>query len=253
MPQRRPWPATARPTEPQARRSATTGVDSMRQRPPFRADHVGSFLRPQRLLEAREQHQRGQARRRRAARDRGRVHRRGRARRGAGRPARRDRRRVPAHLFPRRLSRAPGRGRGQGGGLYRLVPARRRLGGELSAADHAHHRQGAAHHLDPGRGFRFPESDREADAQGLHSLALDAALSRRPAGDQRDGLPRPRPVLQRPRRRLSRRGGRSRRARLPLPAARRHQPRLSVRRQDPRGDAGAWRRSRRPDAALLPG
>ncbi len=31
-----------------------------RQRPPFRADHVGSFLRPAALLEAREQHKRGE-------------------------------------------------------------------------------------------------------------------------------------------------------------------------------------------------
>ena len=31
-----------------------------RTTPPFRADHVGSFLRPRRLLEAREQHQRGE-------------------------------------------------------------------------------------------------------------------------------------------------------------------------------------------------
>ena len=31
-----------------------------RTRPPFRADHVGSFLRPKRLLEARAQHQKGE-------------------------------------------------------------------------------------------------------------------------------------------------------------------------------------------------
>ncbi|MDQ6681497.1 MAG: 5-methyltetrahydropteroyltriglutamate--homocysteine S-methyltransferase, partial [Pseudomonadota bacterium] len=30
-----------------------------RSRPPFRADHVGSFLRPKRLLEAREQQRNG--------------------------------------------------------------------------------------------------------------------------------------------------------------------------------------------------
>ena len=29
------------------------------RRPPFRADHVGSFLRPKRLLDAREQHKAG--------------------------------------------------------------------------------------------------------------------------------------------------------------------------------------------------
>ena len=30
-----------------------------RTKPPFRADHVGSFLRPKRLLEARDQHKVG--------------------------------------------------------------------------------------------------------------------------------------------------------------------------------------------------
>src|SRR5690349_564672 len=35
---------------------ATTGA---RPKPPFRADHVGSFLRPKRLLDAREQYQKG--------------------------------------------------------------------------------------------------------------------------------------------------------------------------------------------------
>jgi 5-methyltetrahydropteroyltriglutamate--homocysteine methyltransferase len=33
---------------------------SLRDTPPFRADHVGSFLRPKFLLEAREQHARGE-------------------------------------------------------------------------------------------------------------------------------------------------------------------------------------------------
>jgi len=33
---------------------------TMRDQPPFRADHVGSFLRPKRLLDAREQHRKGE-------------------------------------------------------------------------------------------------------------------------------------------------------------------------------------------------
>ncbi|MCG6952778.1 MAG: 5-methyltetrahydropteroyltriglutamate--homocysteine S-methyltransferase, partial [Betaproteobacteria bacterium] len=32
---------------------------TQRTRPPFRADHVGSFLRPKALLDARAQHQAG--------------------------------------------------------------------------------------------------------------------------------------------------------------------------------------------------
>jgi 5-methyltetrahydropteroyltriglutamate--homocysteine methyltransferase len=37
------------------------GAKTMPKRPPFRADHVGSLLRPQKLLEARERHARGEA------------------------------------------------------------------------------------------------------------------------------------------------------------------------------------------------
>ena len=33
---------------------------SIRTTPPFRADHVGSFLRPRRLLDAREKHRTGE-------------------------------------------------------------------------------------------------------------------------------------------------------------------------------------------------
>ena len=44
----------------------------MSQKPPFRADHVGSFLRPQRLLEARDAARPRRDRRRGAARGRGR-------------------------------------------------------------------------------------------------------------------------------------------------------------------------------------
>ena len=43
---------------------------SDRTRPPFRADHVGSFLRPKRLLEAREQKAKGEITPRSCARSR---------------------------------------------------------------------------------------------------------------------------------------------------------------------------------------
>lgn len=36
-----------------------TACPQVRQTPPFRADHVGSFLRPKKLLDAREQHKAG--------------------------------------------------------------------------------------------------------------------------------------------------------------------------------------------------
>ena len=70
-----------------------------RTTPPFRADHVGSLLRPPELLaRARATHAAGAHRRRGAARGRGRGDpRRGRAA-ARRRPAGRDRRRVPAHV-----------------------------------------------------------------------------------------------------------------------------------------------------------
>ena len=58
-----------------------------RETPPFRADHVGSLLRPPALLEARARHAAGEIDRRRAARRRGRRHPRRRADAGGGRPA----------------------------------------------------------------------------------------------------------------------------------------------------------------------
>ena len=43
------------------RRSGTRGVGmSKRIKPPFRADHVGSLLRPAALKQAREQHAKGE-------------------------------------------------------------------------------------------------------------------------------------------------------------------------------------------------
>jgi 5-methyltetrahydropteroyltriglutamate--homocysteine methyltransferase len=39
--------------------TATQAPPAVRQKPPFRADHVGSFLRPKKLLDAREEHKAG--------------------------------------------------------------------------------------------------------------------------------------------------------------------------------------------------
>ena len=74
---------------------------AQRTRPPFRADHVGSLIRPPELREARQAHLDGQAASRGAARDRGPADPRGRRHAGARRPAGGDRRRVPPHLVPR--------------------------------------------------------------------------------------------------------------------------------------------------------
>jgi hypothetical protein len=80
-----------------------------------------------------------------------------------------------------------------------------------------------------------------ADAEADDPVAEHGPLPRRPGLDRRVGLPGPRRVLGRPHRRLRRGGAPALRARLHLPAARRHQPRL---RQRP-GPARAHRADRR--------
>ena len=221
-------------------------------RPPFRADHVGSFLRPERLKAAREKFAAGEL----AAEDlhaledeciREVV----RAEENVGLKG--DHRwRVPPHLFPRRFPRAA---RGRRDPLRRIcreLPQGRRNAGRLQAADHACREPGQVGRADPGAGLRFSEVGRDPHAEGLHSRAVDAAFPRRTRGDQRGGLSEPREFLRGPHRRLSRRGRRPRLARAPLPAVRRHQPRLSLRPRDPRPHQGARRRSRRADPPLLP-
>ena len=130
--------------------------------------------------------------------------------------------------------------------------ARRRNAGRLQAADHACREQGQMGRADPGAGLRLPQVGRDADAEGLHPRAVDAAFSRRSGGDQRGRLSQPRGFLPGPHRGLSRRGRRSCGARASLSAIRRHQSRLSLRPRDPRPHQGARRRSGRADAPLLP-
>ena len=86
---------------------------SWRTEPPFRADHVGSLLRPPALLQAaRADHAAGTHRRRRAARGRGRGDPRRRAHAGGHRPAARDRRRAAPRLLAHGLH-LPARRRAQ--------------------------------------------------------------------------------------------------------------------------------------------
>ena len=69
---------------------------------------------------------------------------------------------------------------------------------------------------------------RDPDAQGQHPVADDAAFPRRPRSDQRERLSRARSFYDDLARPIAPRSPTSPR-RLPLPATRRHQPRLSLR------------------------
>ena len=126
-------------------RISTPGGDIMANatpRPPFRADHVGSLLRPQELHDARDKARAGEMSCRRAAAVAGQAHPRGRRQAGVGRHAGGDRRRVPprlvAHRLPRRLRRGDAR---QGRRLRR----REIQGHRGAAAVHEGHEQDPAH------------------------------------------------------------------------------------------------------------
>ena len=213
-------------------------------RPPFRADHVGSFLRPERLLASAREILRRRTSRGRIARNRGRVHPRGRARAGECGPEGDNRRRISPHLFPRRFSRTARRRRDALRGVRRAFPEGRRHEGRFHAADHACRQQGQMGRSDSGAGFRFPQRRRPARRKSAfrrRRCCISAAAARRSAS----GLSAPGGFLRRSDRRLSRRGRRSRGARLPLPAVRRHQSGLSLRSRHSRPHQGARRRSGR--------
>ena len=93
---------------------------------------------------------------------------------------------------------------------------------------------------------RSPTPDRR-DGQDHDPRPGDGLPPGRPGRDRRCRLSRPRRVLVRPRRRLPRRDRRPLRRRVPLPADRRRQLRLPVRRRLPQRRDGARRRSRRHD------
>ena len=102
--------------------------------------------------------------------------------------------------------------------------------------------------------FRVPRRDgvAGADAEADDPVAEHGPLPRRPGGDRRGRLPGPRPVLERPHRRLRRPGAGDRRARLHLPAVRRHEPRLPQRPRAARARALDRRRRRAPARDLHP-
>ena len=218
---------------------------SLRTTPPFRADHVGSLLRPPNLLQARADKAEGRlsADELRAVEDEA-IRDVVRMQRDVG-LALGHRRGVPPHLLahglhlPARRRRArptadPGPDAQRGGRrrVHRAGPADQRA----DPAERAHLR----------RRLRLPavHCGRRRDGQADDPVAVDGPLPRRPGRDRPGRLPGRRRVLGRPVGRLRRPGQGDRRARLPVPAARRHQPGLP---QRPRPAGRA-----RPSAATTP-
>ena len=126
---------------------------SLRIAPPFRADHVGSFLRPKYLLDAREQRANGEitAEQLRAVEDKA-ITEIVKFQEDVGLQSH-HRRRVPPHLFPHRLPRAARRRQDRHPGDD---PQARRHRGARAAGD-ARDRQGAPRQGHPARRLRVPE------------------------------------------------------------------------------------------------
>jgi hypothetical protein len=223
-----------------------------RATPPFRADHVGSLLRPPRLLQARDDHAAGRIsdEELRAVEDdaiRDVVA----MQRDAGLQSATDGefRRASWHMdFIYRLggvSRAP----------EHLKVQFRNPTGTLEFTSAALKIDGKVHLEQTVFGEDFPGPAGDGDlrhSQAHHPVAEHGPLPRRPGGDRPRRLPRPGAVLERPGRRLRRASPAHRRAGLHLPPVRRHQPRLPQRPGAAGDGRRAWRRRRALASALHP-
>ena len=130
----------------------------MSDRPPFRADHVGSFLRPKTVVDARVATSRRRDRPRGAERGRRRSHCRSGATAGGHRPSGHHRRRVPALHVSCRLPGATGWGDGHRGQFPRQVPSSGRFRDRVLPADHGGRRTDPPRPAHPGRRFRLSRS-----------------------------------------------------------------------------------------------
>ena len=128
------------------------GKRMKRTKPPFRADHVGSLLRPAALKEARAKRAKGEMSAADLKADRGPRDRARHPQAGGGRPAGGHRRRIPPLLVASRFSLGPRRRRAARDGHGRCVRGR-----QHARRGHQGHRQ--------GRIFR-PSDDRALQVRG---------------------------------------------------------------------------------------
>ena len=218
---------------------------AVRITPPFRADHVGSLLRPAELLAARADHAAGRidADELRAAEDdaiRAAI----KMQRDVGLRSATDGefRRTSWHIdFIYALG---GITEVEGEGIHVQF---RNEAGEYDYAPPAMRvvRSDRAAEADLRRGVHVPARQRRRrhHAEADDPIAVDGPLPRRQLVDRPERLPGHRRLLGRSRQRLRGPGAGRLRPRVPLPPARRHEPRL---RQRP----GAARAHRKPSAAI---
>ena len=226
---------------------------TLRTTPPFRGDHVGSLLRPPALLEARAGHAEGRVsdEELRAAEDAA-IADVVRLQQDAGLSTVTDGefRRTSWHMDF----------------IYRIQGVRRT---EEKLEVHFHNAEGDLDFTSAGLVVDAPVridepifgadfdylrvgGARGDDAEADHPVAEHGPLPRRHGGDRSGGLPRRGPVLGRPVGGLRPAGADDRRARLHLPAARRHQPGLPQRPRAARQRRRAGSRRRAPARALHP-
>ena len=219
--------------------------------PPFRADHVGSFLRPERLREARERFAAGGL----AADDlhaiedeciREVVH----AQENVGLRGITDGEFRRTYFHVDFLERLDGVETHYGEFVAKF---RKNDGTEVGFKPPTMHVGSKIRHAAPIQGPDFEFLKSATTRTPKVCIPAPSMLHFRGGREAISAAvyPRLEALLRGSDRRLSRRGRRSRGARLPLPAIRRHQPRLSVRPRNPRAHQGARRRSRRADASLL--
>ena len=202
---------------------------SLRTTPPYRADHVGSLLRPPRAARGARRVRRRAPRRRGAARRRGRGDPRRDPHAGGGRAAVGDRRRVPPRVVAHGLH-LPARRDHQGAGRAHRAVLQRGREDRVHAGRDPHRRQARrlAHDLRRRLRVRARRGD-DGDAEADDPVAEHGPLPRRPRVDRSRAVSRSRLVLGRSDRRLRRGGAPARRARLHVPAVRRHEPRVPER------------------------
>ena len=219
-----------------------------RTKPPFRADMVGSLLRPEPLKEARAKRAAGEitAEELRAVEDREieKIL----AQAGGGRAAVGDRRRVPPRLvafrFPRRARRLRAGRSSITASPFHGVQTKAETVNVVGKVGWPAHHPMIEH-------FKFLKEHTAARPEDDHPEPERSALPLRLQRHQ-VGLSGHRRLLRRRRHRLWQGDPRLLRRRLPLPAARRHGLGLSLLGRAARAGQGARRRRRPPAGALRP-
>ena len=223
-------------------RTARCGIQKPMQRtkPPFRADHVGSFLRTAPIKDARAKREKGEitADALKAVEDA--EIRKIIAQAGGMRPEARHRRRVPPLVVALRLPLRPRRHRDEADRSRH--PVRRRADPCRAAR---HRRQDRIFRPPDDRALPVPAGEHARHAEDDDPVADAAAFPLRPRLDPEGALSRPRPVLRRsgPNLRQGREG--VLRRRLPLPAVRRHDLGVPLLREGARAVTPARRQSGR--------